>query len=114
MPVTEFVKVANKDEIPPDSIKLVKVAEHDVALCRHGDEFYVLENRCTHEDAPLNEGSLVDGELECPWHGAHFDLKSGNATCLPAVTGVSTYEVELRGNEVWVSTSPRQQTAHKP
>jgi 3-phenylpropionate/trans-cinnamate dioxygenase ferredoxin subunit len=104
--MNNFVKVADKNDIAPGSIKLVKVGDHDVALCHFGDKFYALDDRCTHEDAPLDEGTLVDGELECPWHGAHFDLESGKSTCLPAVVGVNTYEVEVRGEEIWVSPSP--------
>jgi 3-phenylpropionate/trans-cinnamate dioxygenase ferredoxin subunit len=101
----QAVKVANKEDLSPDTIKLVKVGEFDIALCRCGDNFYALGNTCSHQEAPLNEGSIIDGQLECPWHGARFDLKTGAATCLPAVAGVPTYEVELRGDEVWVSVN---------
>jgi 3-phenylpropionate/trans-cinnamate dioxygenase ferredoxin component len=103
----KFIKVLNRDDMPPDTIKPVMVGKHEVALCREGDIFYALENRCTHKDRPLNDGCIFDGQLECPWHGARFDLKTGNALSLPAVRSVPTFDVELRGDEVWVCSTPK-------
>lgn len=74
----------------------------EIVLARHGDELFALEDCCSHEDYPLSEGEVVDGEIECMLHGARFDLKTGRAVQLPAVRPVKTYPVEIRGEEVFV------------
>jgi 3-phenylpropionate/trans-cinnamate dioxygenase ferredoxin subunit len=103
----QFVKVANREDVPPETIKPVMVGTHEVALCHAGDNFYALANCCSHKERPLNDGCIIDDEqIECPWHGARFDLKTGTALSLPAITSVPTYEVELRGDEVWICSTP--------
>jgi hypothetical protein len=53
---------------------------------------HVMESRCTHRGGPLHEGSVVDGCLECPWHGARFDLATGGVRRGPAAAPEPVYE----------------------
>ncbi len=95
-----FVKVAQQGEIAENSGKLVEVEGREIALIRSGDEYYALDNTCTHRGGPLAEGSVEGGEVECPWHGAHFDLKTGQPTRPPAARGVTAYPVRVEGNDI--------------
>ena len=95
-----FVKVAQQGEIAENSGKLVEVEGREIALIRSGDEYYALDNTCTHRGGPLAEGFVERGEVKCPWHGAHFDLKTGQPTRPPAARGVSTYAVRVQGNDI--------------
>ncbi len=101
----DFVRVATKSEIPVGTVKVFTVGGQRVAICHaEGDDvLYAIADLCTHDNGPLGEGELDDHQIECPRHGARFDVKSGKAMCLPAVKPVPTYQVELRGEEVWVA-----------
>lgn len=74
----------------------------ELAAARSGTKVFVVENRCSHDDGPLGEGRLVDGEIECPRHGARFDLASGRATRMPAVAPIATYTARIEGEDVLV------------
>ncbi len=66
-------------------------------------EFYAVENKCTHENLPLEEGQIYQGEIQCPRHGARFDIKTGKATQLPAVVGLKIYKVKVENDNVMVA-----------
>ncbi|NIU51389.1 MAG: Rieske 2Fe-2S domain-containing protein, partial [Thermoplasmata archaeon] len=56
----------------------------------------------SHEDLPLSAGLLEGDRLECIWHGATFDVCSGQATGLPAIRPVRTFDVDIRDAEIFV------------
>jgi 3-phenylpropionate/trans-cinnamate dioxygenase ferredoxin component len=99
----DLVKVGVKTDLPEGAVKVITAAGNRVALCHIGDEFFAVADLCSHDGGPLGEGELFDHQIECPRHGARFDLRSGKPTCLPAVTAIPTYKVETRGDEIWVS-----------
>ncbi|HEY9786774.1 MAG TPA: non-heme iron oxygenase ferredoxin subunit [Candidatus Obscuribacterales bacterium] len=98
-----FVKVATKNDVPEGSVRVFNAAGKNVAVCHVEGEFYAVADLCTHDGGPLGEGELVDHQIECPRHGARFDVKSGKVMCLPAVVPIPTYQLELRGDEIWVA-----------
>ena len=55
---------------------------------------------CTHDEAPLDQGFLEGCEIECPRHGARFDVTTGRATALPAVVPVDTFQVRVEGDDI--------------
>ena len=74
-----------------------------VCLVRDGDRIYALEDRCTHKDFALSGGDLVAPcVLECPWHGARYDVRTGQVLMGPATEAVVTYSVRVVGEEVFV------------
>ena len=95
-----FVKVAEQDEIAGNAGKLIEVQGRQIALLREGDTYYALDNTCTHRGGPPAEGTIEQGEVVCPWHGAHFDLGTGQPTCPPASVEVNTYPVRLKGQDI--------------
>lgn len=99
----DFVKVGATSDLPEGNVKIVQVGSQNVALCRVDNAFFAVADLCSHDNGPLGEGELVDHQIECPRHGARFDLRSGKPTCLPAVKAIPTYKVETRGEEIWVS-----------
>ena len=102
----QFVKVAQADQVAEGQAIVVQARGKSVALCRSEGKFFAIDNICTHDGGPLGEGELVDGEIECPRHGARFDIHTGKAMCLPAVGYVSTYPVDVRGADVWIGLPP--------
>lgn len=103
--MAEFVKVAERDEIPPGGRKSVVVDETPALVLRCGDEYYCIEDVCTHDGQPLTEGPVQDHEITCPRHGARFDIRTGAALCMPATQPVATWPVEVRDDGVYVRIS---------
>jgi nitrite reductase/ring-hydroxylating ferredoxin subunit len=99
----EFVRVASLDEVPPGSLLAVEVAGRRICLANVDGEVYAIQDNCTHRDFPLSSGELVDGEVECAWHGAKFDVRTGRALCLPAIRPVQTYEVKVEDGQILVA-----------
>ncbi len=95
--------VAKRSEIPPGTTKRVEVDGVGVLLCNVDGELYAVEDLCTHDGGPLDEGELEGVRIMCPRHGALFDVTTGAALTLPAVTPLPTYEVRIVGDEVDVS-----------
>jgi 3-phenylpropionate/trans-cinnamate dioxygenase ferredoxin component len=103
MSVTEYVKVATVDEIPSGSSHLVEVDMVRVALFNLDGTLYAIEDVCTHDGGPLVEGRIVNScEVQCPRHGARFDIRTGAAVSFPAFEPTRTYTVRVEGNEVWI------------
>jgi len=101
--MAEFVRVFGRGELPPGEARQVTVQGRELAVFNVGGTFHAVAAHCTHEDAPLAEGTVVAGVLECPWHGARFDLASCRVLSLPAVKGVQVYPVRVRGEDVEVA-----------
>jgi 3-phenylpropionate/trans-cinnamate dioxygenase ferredoxin subunit len=97
-----FVTVAKVGEIPEGGVKVVRLEDQSVAVFHVGGAYYALEDVCTHDGGPLAEGTLEGDVIECPRHGARFDVRTGAVLCLPATTPVPTYEVRVEGDEIQV------------
>ena len=94
--------VAKRDEIPPGSTKRVVVDGTAILICNVDDTFYAIEDVCTHDGGPLDQGELQGCRIMCPRHGALFDVTSGAALTLPAVVPLETYPVRAEGDDVLV------------
>jgi 3-phenylpropionate/trans-cinnamate dioxygenase ferredoxin component len=93
---------ARKSEIADGAMKRVDVGGQSVLLCNVAGEFFAIEDLCTHDGGPLDEGELIGDRIMCPRHGAFFDVKSGAALTLPAIVPVQTYKVRTDGDDVYV------------
>jgi 3-phenylpropionate/trans-cinnamate dioxygenase ferredoxin subunit len=97
-----FVTVARVGEIPAGGVKVVRLGDVPVAVFHVDGAYYALEDVCTHDGGPLAEGMLEGDVIECPRHGARFDVKTGAVLSLPAIVPVPTYEVKVEGDEIKV------------
>ncbi len=100
--MSAFIKVTAAKDILPGQAKAFEVQGRQIAIFNIEGAFYAVDNRCTHAAGPLSEGLLEGDQVECPWHGARFDLKTGAALCAPASKGVATYQVRVNGSDVEV------------
>jgi len=98
-----FVKVAGVDDVPVGEVRVFSVEGKDVAIANVTGVFYALDDVCTHDGGPLGEGKLFGNLVECPRHGARFDVRTGLVRALPAVIPVRTYEVQVEGGEIKVN-----------
>ena len=101
----ELIKIATVGEIPPNSSKLVEVDFVRIAVFNLDGQFYAIEDVCTHDGGPLVEGKIVNGhEVECPRHGARFDIRTGQALSLPAFMPTTAYEVHTQGQDLLIES----------
>ena len=94
--------VARKSEIADGSTKRVTVDGQSLLLCNVEGEIFAIEDVCTHDGGPLDQGELMGDRIMCPRHGAFFDVKSGAALTLPAIVPVQTYKVRTDGDDIYV------------
>jgi 3-phenylpropionate/trans-cinnamate dioxygenase ferredoxin subunit len=101
--MADFVKVSTRAELPPGERKLVDSDGRPIAVFNVEGVYYAIDDVCTHDGGPLAEGELLGAEIQCPRHGARFDIRTGRALCLPAFEPVATHAVEVRGDDVCVA-----------
>ena len=94
------VKAGKVSEILPGKMRIVDAGRHRIALCNVDGKFFAIEDVCTHDDGPLGEGTLRGCEVECPRHGARFDVRTGLATRMPAFVRVKTFPVAVQGDDI--------------
>ncbi|QDT35639.1 non-heme iron oxygenase ferredoxin subunit [Thalassoglobus polymorphus] len=98
-----FEKVGLVSEIPDvGRLSVILGDEVSALVLRAGDDFYCVEDICTHDGQPMTDGDFDGCELTCPRHGAKFNVKTGAATQMPATEPVRTFPVEIRNGEIYV------------
>ena len=100
--MSEFERVASVEEIDPGGRLSIFVDDVPALLVRVGDEFFAIEDVCSHDGQPLTHGPVADCSITCPRHGAKFNLRTGAAMCMPAIEPIETFEVQVKGGAVFV------------
>lgn len=95
-------KVASLTGFEPGTTRRVMVDGLEVLLCNVDGTIYAIEDLCTHDGGPLDQGALEGACVVCPRHGATFDVRTGQALTLPAVVPVMTFTVSVDGDDVFV------------
>jgi len=103
----EWQTVASVSDIPPERVAVFEVGDHAVAVCNVNGEFYAIDDVCTHDGGALDQGELEGEEIECPRHGARFDVRTGAAVQLPAFEPVETHDVRVEDAQIQVSVEHR-------
>jgi 3-phenylpropionate/trans-cinnamate dioxygenase ferredoxin component len=100
-----FERVCAVEEVPTDEALGVTVGDLDVAIAQGGDEFFAVQDLCSHAAVALSEGEVADCQIECWLHGSRFDLRTGKPTGLPATEPVAVFPVEVRDDGIYVDTA---------
>src|SRR5437867_4022846 len=99
----DFKKGCKSDEVAGGKMLLGHAFGEQVLVARRGDELFAIGATCTHYGGPLAEGLMVDCTVRCPWHHAHFDLRTGEAIAAPALNNVPCYKIEKRADRFFVT-----------
>ncbi len=100
--MSEFERVAAVDDVASGGRLSIFVDDIPALLIRLGEEFFAIEDVCSHDRQPLTNGALgSDCSITCPRHGAKFNLRTGAAMCMPAIQPISTFEVQIRDGAVF-------------
>lgn len=89
-----YIKIANKKDLNKGGLLKVEHNGKQIVLSMINGKIYAMDSVCSHEGGPLEEGTLDGYEIECPWHGSRFDVRTGEVTNPPADTPQSIYEVK--------------------
>jgi 3-phenylpropionate/trans-cinnamate dioxygenase ferredoxin subunit len=95
-------RVAKRSDLAPGSATRIEVEGSELLLCNVAGTIYCIEDVCTHDGAPLDQGTLENKCIVCPRHGATFDVTTGEALTLPAVVPLMTFHVRIEGDDVFV------------
>lgn len=101
-----WVPIAQTSDVPPGHVLSVPVGDLEVAVCNVDGTFYAIDDVCTHDGGALDQGELEGNEIECPRHGARFDVRTGRVTQLPAFEPIETYPLRLAGDTIEVGVDP--------
>ena len=96
------IKTLKTSELSLNSSKVISLSDKQIALFNHEGEYYALDDMCSHAEASLSEGDVYDCKVECPLHGAEFDLKTGDAVTLPATKPVNKYKVNVEDDYIFL------------
>jgi 3-phenylpropionate/trans-cinnamate dioxygenase ferredoxin component len=94
--------VCDAAEVPPGTAKRVVADDREIAIFNVDGELFATDDICSHEEASLSDGELDDHVVECPLHGARFDVRTGKALSLPAVRPIDTFSVRVVDGKVEV------------
>lgn len=104
--MTGWIDVCAADELKPGDYKTLWIDDREVAVINVGGEIYAIQDVCTHDGGELT-GGVIDGcEIECPRHGARFDIRTGEVLAPPAYEPIPRYSVEIRDGRIFVASDP--------
>lgn len=100
--MSDFIKAAKTTDLADPGQLLAEVDDRVVVVFRVGNEYFCLDDVCTHDGGPLSDGSLDDHTIACPRHGAKFDIRTGKALTMPATVATAAHEVKIDGDDILV------------
>ncbi len=98
-----FEKVALTSEIPDGSMKTFVIKDKKITVGNIGNEFFAVDDTCTHEQCSLAGEGFLDGKnIICGCHGSQFEASSGKVLTLPATADLKTYKTKIENNILFV------------
>jgi 3-phenylpropionate/trans-cinnamate dioxygenase ferredoxin subunit len=100
--MSQFQRVAAVSEIPSGGRLSAIVDDRAILVLNIQDQFYAIEDVCTHDGQPLTDGPLIGCEITCPRHGARFNIQTGKPMCMPATSPIPRFAVKVENGEIFV------------
>ncbi len=104
----DFLKVADTKDIQPSQMEGVEINGEKVCLANVEGKYYAISNVCTHLGGPLAQGKLEGYEVQCPWHGSRFDIRTGKVVRPPAMRSEPTYEIKTENDNILLKKRANQ------
>lgn len=99
--MTDWVRVCATSELLPGEYRVVYDGDTPIAVFNLEGELYAIEDLCTHDGGELTGGVIEGREIECPRHGARFDITTGAVLCPPAYEPTPKFPVRVEGDVVY-------------
>lgn len=100
--MSDFQAVSKVADFPANGRLSTIVDDRAVLVIRVADQFYAIEDVCTHDGQPLTDGPINGCEITCPRHGARFDVVTGKALCMPATSPVPRFAIKVEQDQILV------------
>ncbi len=94
-------QVATLAELKEAGQMIVEIDDYPALLALIDGKVYAIEDTCSHDQQPLGDAKVEGKEITCPRHGARFDVTTGEALCMPATGAVQTFDIEVRGEDIY-------------
>ena len=98
----KWVEVGNIDQIEIDDLIRFDYQNKSYCIYHIEDGYYATDGICTHEAVHLEDGLVMDGEIECPMHQGIFKIKTGEAISPPACVDLKTYPVKVDNGKIFI------------
>jgi len=98
-----WLKVAQIEDIDSTIPYLVDLNNRAIALYRTQTVVYATDDTCSHAEASLCEGEYHGYIVTCPRHGGQFDIRTGHAVKMPAISPIDVFPVRVEGEDVFLS-----------
>jgi 3-phenylpropionate/trans-cinnamate dioxygenase ferredoxin subunit len=100
--MSTWISVFSVDDIENGQHRVVDIDDTEVVIFKVDNDFFAIENVCSHDSGEIASGVLENGEIICPRHGARFCIKTGDVKSPPAYEGVESYAVRIENNIVQI------------
>ena len=97
-----FVKAAKTSDIPPGEVRSFVVDNEIIAICHVNGGFYAIKDECTHMEYPLSDGEREGETITCIYHGAIFNVKTGEVLAMPAYEPVEAFPLKVEGDDICI------------
>ena len=99
--MSDWIRVCGPGEMLPGEFRVVWDQDTPIAVYNVDGMFYAIEDTCSHDDGELAGGEVHGFEVECPRHGARFDMRTGQVTAPPAVEPIASFPVREEDGVIW-------------
>lgn len=99
---SNWVLVGSKDQIELEDVLRFDYENRTFCIYQLEDGYYATDGICTHEAVHLEDGLVMDGEIECPMHQGIFDIKTGKAISAPVCIDIKTYPVKIEADSIYI------------
>lgn len=90
-----YQKIGHLNDLKNDQIVTYFIDDREIMIAKIQEEIFAVDNICSHAEEQLCNGSLINDEIECPGHGARFNLQTGNPTAGPAILPIDTFNLKI-------------------
>ncbi|WP_199096540.1 non-heme iron oxygenase ferredoxin subunit [Dyella sp. ASV21] len=101
MNLADWVFVGTRSELLPGEFKVVWDGDTAIAVYNIAGDLYAIEDVCSHDGGELAGGDVHGFDVECPRHGARFDVRTGAVTCPPAYEPIASFPVHEVDGQIW-------------
>lgn len=106
-PVTADYIAIGPADLANGERRIIEIDGNAIAIFNIAGAYYAIADVCSHDDGPVAEGDLRDYEIECPRHGARFDVRSGKVLTFPAIVDIPAYPVKIEDGEILLGLPPQ-------
>jgi 3-phenylpropionate/trans-cinnamate dioxygenase ferredoxin subunit len=101
-----FIAVTAAQDIEEKCFSTFEINGTGIVICRFRDEYFAIENRCSHAQSTFDEGRMRGYNIICPVHGATFDIRDGSCTGAPATKPIRSFPLRIVDGRIEVAISP--------